>query len=476
MRFILGLALVAAVLGAACKKTDGTPAAAESGSAVAATPPAPSPVAPPATPAAAAPAATAPAAAAPAAAPWQVPAGARAGDASADATALGAAVTAHLVERVQKTQVKGARHVKLLLVLEGAGGAIIADVTEEGLAQDGAAAIKAMAGTPDVILPPLSPPRPFADKDAPLALEFKGPLVFLAHFASRGEKRDLAVAQDHDTIAVWTMIAASDSVDVAPAWEQTGTIKLAPGAKVTAPALAGGASPASPTGAAGGAGGAAAAPAAGGPLRATALDDALGAKGIAGAGVAARGATPRSQWAAVKGKLDPVTASVTAYTIWRVTSAGTSTLELAPPASRAGSWFDALSAIDAKDIDGDGIDDAVITAKWSRQLSGKSRHGKLVTTEQVDAIYVIGGAELAIGAQHAAQYTTETNLGDGENPQPAESIAFSHAIVPGSPPVLHVAVGASTISPSRVKGLLDPRSDAWLTAADLPIAFRSAAR
>lgn len=168
----------------------------------------------------------------------------------------------------------------------------------------------------------------------------------------------------------------------------------------------------------------------------------------------------------MKGKLDPVTAGVTTYTIWRVTSAGVSTLELIPPPSGSGSLFDELTAIDVKDIDGDGVDDAVITATWSRQFMGASKRGELTTNEHVEAIYVIGGPRLAIGAQHATKYTTNTNLGPGEDPQPGESIAFAHAIVSGSPPVLHVSVGATEISPKRLKGLLDPKRDAWLTAAD----------
>jgi hypothetical protein len=89
---------------------------------------------------------------------------------------------------------------------------------------------------------------------------------------------------------------------------------------------------------------------------------------------------------------------------------------------------------------------------------------KLTTTDHVDAIYVVGGATLAIGAQHAAHYATETNLGDTGNAQPEESIAFTYAITPGPPPALHVEAGASTVSPSRIKGLLSPARDPWLVA------------
>jgi hypothetical protein len=207
-------------------------------------------------------------------------------------------------------------------------------------------------------------------------------------------------------------------------------------------------------------------------LAATALDDALRAKGIAAASVAIRADKPRSQWAAVKGKLDPTTAAVTAYTIWRVTSAGPATVELVPPASPDGSLFDDLAAFDVKDLEGDGIDDALLIATWSRQFTEKSKPGDLTSTEHIQALYAFGGARLAIGAQHAIRYTTATNLGPGEDPQPEESIVFTYKLVPGSPPVLQFGVADSTVSPMRVKGLLDPKRDPWLAPGDLPIVFK----
>jgi hypothetical protein len=98
--------------------------------------------------------------------------------------------------------------VKTVLVLEGNGIALAADETDEGSAQDGSKATLALAGEADVVLPPLTPPRPFTDKDLPNdampALDFKGPLLFVVNFASKGEKRVLAVAHDQDTIVVWT--------------------------------------------------------------------------------------------------------------------------------------------------------------------------------------------------------------------------------------------------------------------------------
>jgi hypothetical protein len=65
-------------------------------------------------------------------------------------------------------------------------------------------------------------------------------------------------------------------------------------------------------------------------------------------------------------------------------------------------------------------------------------------------------------------------LGGTRNPQPDESIAFTWAIAPDPPPALHIETGASTVSPSRDQGLLNPSRDPWLVAGDLPIAFLAA--
>jgi hypothetical protein len=426
MRFTMRLALVMAFV--ACKKPGDQTAG--SGSA---TPTIPTP---------------APADAA-IATPWQVPAGTKPATGDADATALGTTITVHLVERVTALKAADARNVKTVLVLEGTGAALAADETDEGFAQDGARTTVALAGEADVVLPPLTPPRPFADKDGDLALDFKGPLLFLAHFESKGEKRAVAVAQDKDTIVTWTMIAASDAVDVAPSWSTTGTIKLAPGTKVNAPALVAAAMPA--------------APAAGGALAATALDDLIASKRINRDHVTRRVDLPHSQWAVVEGKGAAAGAPPESYTVIRVTAAGPSMVELAAPGPDA--WFDGVSGLDVKDVDADGTDDAVITATWERQRSAK----KLTTTEKVDQVYVVGGAQLAVGAQHASQYKTTTNLGPDENPQPEESIAFTYSIAKST---LHVEMGASSIEKKRVKGLLDPKRDPLLVPGDLPIAFK----
>src|SRR4051812_32998453 len=136
MRLTTALA-VAAVLGAvACKKNDGTVATGSgSGSAVVSAPPVAMPADATVTPVA-----------------WKLPAGAAAADEKADASALGPTVIAHFVERVQTNQSNGARYIKLVLVLEGAGGAIAADVTDTVVAQDGAKDIMAISGAADVVL------------------------------------------------------------------------------------------------------------------------------------------------------------------------------------------------------------------------------------------------------------------------------------------------------------------------------------
>jgi hypothetical protein len=393
-----------------------------------------------------------------AAGPWTLPTGASAADANADATSLGAQVTLHLVERVSKDEVGGGRGVKTIVVLEGSGGAIAADETSEGLAQDGAPATMAMKAPADIVLAPLTPSRPIKEDESIAELDYKGPLLFLVHFESKGETRDVALAKDKDTLAVWTMIAPSDAVDVAPAWEESGRIKLAPGATVTTPAITGAAAvpTASPTG----------------TLSPTALDDALAAKGVQHDAIAKRASGPHSQWAVVNGKMAGVNPAT--YVVWRTTAAGTSTVELAPPpAPPNASYFDEVTGIDVQDVDKDGVDDAVITAKWERQLSQPASKGHtLDTTERVEQLYVVGGANLALGAQHVRSYTTETNLGPDENAQEGESVTFDTAVVPGTPPVLRATVGESSVQSKRVKGLLDPAKDPLLKAGDTPIVFK----
>ena len=428
MWFTMNLALVLALT--ACKP-DATPAPPASGSGSAAMPTAqPAPID----------------AAVVAPTPWQVPSAAKPVTGDADATALGTAITAHLVERVSKQKAGGGRSVQTVLVLEGKGSALAADETDEGSAQDGSKATRALVGEADVVLPPLTPPRPASIADLPNdampELDFKGPLLFVAKFSSKGEKRALAIAHDHDTIMVWTMVAPSDSIDVPPSWSVTGTIKLAAGANVITPALAGKTT---------------------GTLAATSLDDLLASRRIERDHVARRADHAGSQWAVVEDKRPTAGDPPSSYTVIRVTAAGPSTVELVAPGPDG--WFEGVAAIDVEDLDNDGIDDAVITASWTRLRSQR----ELTTTEKVDQIYVVGGAQLSIGAQHASQYKTETNLGPYENAQPEESIAFTYSIEDGT---LHIKRGASSIEHKRVKGLLAPRRDPSLLPGDLSITFK----
>jgi hypothetical protein len=206
-----------------------------------------------------------------------------------------------------------------------------------------------------------------------------------------------------------------------------------------------------------------AAPALDSGLAATALDELIETRRINRDHVTRRVDLPHSQWAVVLGKGAAAGAPPELYTVIRVTAAGPNMVELVAPGP--GAWFDDVSALDVKDLDNDGTDDAVITATWERQ---RSQH-ELTTTEKVEQVYVVGGVPLAVGAQHAIQYKTTTNLGPKENPQPEESIAFTYAIAKGT---LHVEIGASSIEKKRVKGLLDPKLDPLLAPGDLPIAFK----
>ena len=221
MRASIELVLVAALGVAACKQSATTVAMTGSGtdsaqSASTASPPA----APPSVDAAAG--------------PCQRPATATSVSGDADATALGSAVVVHLVEHIVKPKPTDTERVmKSLLVLEGGGKAIVADVTAEDLGTDGSPAAMAITTESDIVHAPLTPPRPFQESDAHLPLDFKAPLVFIVHVTAKNETRDVAVGNDQDSIVVWTLVTPSDSVDVAPEWERSATIKLAPGAAVT---------------------------------------------------------------------------------------------------------------------------------------------------------------------------------------------------------------------------------------------------
>ena len=162
--------------------------------------------------------------------------------------------------------------------------------------------------------------------------------------------------------------------------------------------------------------------------------------------------------------------NTTSYVVWRALPSGTSTLELTLPESAA---FEDVTAIDVQDVDKDGVDDAMITATWQRSFEEPRGKGHtLQTTEHVEQVYVIGGANLSIGAQHVRDYKTETNLGPDENAQEPESVTFETSVVPGTPPVLRSAAGESSVQPKRIKGLFDPGKDPLLKAGDAPIVFK----
>ncbi|HEY4238841.1 MAG TPA: hypothetical protein VGM88_03465 [Kofleriaceae bacterium] len=443
MRFTIGVALVA--LGAAgCKKHEGD---AGSGSA-------PAPVA---IDAAAAPVPPAPPP--PVAGPPTKLTGTKAKPDAAeqvDATAAGASVALKLVTKTTDVARGAGVQVELHVMLAGGGKTWEYDASTDHLPADGDA--KKQPKGAETTVAPLSPPRPIADADSIASLDFAKPLLYLAKFKTPdddAEQFDFAIAHDGDQLLIWRMTGSVSAPDgKAPAWTQIAMIKLAPGATVTtggtaAPAPA--APPAAPkTGA----------------LSPTALDDAIASGPYKGKRPEKRVDTATSQWAVFE-VMAPGEAVPGAYDIWRRTAAGlsTKTIELA---SKSAS-FDAVTKVDVKDLDGDGIDDAVITTSWEDTF----HKGQIQTTQHVEQVYVVGGAErgLVVGATHVIGFTTETNEGPGENPQPGDSIDFQWAVVPGPPPVLHVAIGAQTIQKKRLDGLLRP-TDSIVAAGDQPIKFQ----
>jgi hypothetical protein len=400
-----------------------------------------------------------------AAGPWTVPAAARAVGADADATSLGTQVSVHLLERLQTYEAGGGRAVKTVMVIEGTGGAIAADETDEMVAQDGAPATMAMKAPADIVLAPLTPPRAFAENDSLVELDYKGPLLFLVHFESKGEKRDLAIAKDRDTLAIWTMVAPSDSIDVPPEWEQTGTIKLAPGTTVIAPPVAG-AAPAVAVGSAAAA-----------PVDANAaLDAALAAKHVKRSAVQKRITSATSAWAVIVDKANKA-GEVLQLEVLASRPDGIAEIRLAPP--KPGTFGDVVS-FEAKDLDGDGSDEGVLVVGWTRitTIPGEQDGWQVYTLEEARQLYVLAGAAptLRPAFAHVVSYETSSEGVPEENvtpyPEP-ESVTYDWSVATGKPALVKLTRTKSEVAArDRLRGVLDPASDPLFAAGsgkDIPL-------
>lgn len=150
----------------------------------------------------------------------------------ADATALGAAVVARLVTRVQPSQGDDLRRIDHALVLTGTRAMIV----ELGFALDDGARYPDAAASL-VTVPALEPPRPFvADDRGHATRPFAGPLLYrVDHATPEGMATALAIARDGDALVVWRSQALPEEQEE-PAfepWVELSRVALAPGAALS---------------------------------------------------------------------------------------------------------------------------------------------------------------------------------------------------------------------------------------------------
>lgn len=209
------------------------------------------------------------------------------------------------------------------------------------------------------------------------------------------------------------------------------------------------------------------------------LDAALAARKVKPAAVVKRVTTASSGWAVVGTRPDPMD-KPTEYLVLRVRAADTAELRIAPPPARQRPSFDGVESLELRDLDGDGQDEAILTAHWERTVQEafprQCPDCFQRTDEDATQIYVIGGkAALRIAASHAVSYKSTSLSMPEENTMPVptdEEVTYT-ASVAGRPPVLTVRRTRNEVSRTRrVKGALDPAGDPLLGGdRELPVAL-----
>ena len=205
-----------------------------------------------------------------------------------------------------------------------------------------------------------------------------------------------------------------------------------------------------------------------------ALDDALAAKHLAPDAVLKRVASPTSVWAVVASKRndlkDPVAIDVVASR-----ADGVSEVHIDAPAGKAS--FKGVDSLEAKDLDGNGTDEATLVLHWVRETSvkGEQPDWQLIGDEEGHQLYVLGGAPLHPAFTHLIAYssTSTTVPEDNAMSKPDDDTVTYDWSIAGKPPVVSLKRTKGEIAAKdRIKGELDPATDPLFGAGagkDMPV-------
>jgi hypothetical protein len=132
-------------------------------------------------------------------------------------------------------------------------------------------------------------------------------------------------------------------------------------------------------------------------------------------------------------------------------------------------------SLEARDLDGDGVDEGMVVLSWLRDtiqpFEKKKCRGCLLTTgEHANQLYVLhgSGSTLDTAFTHIVSYKTLSAAAPEDNPMPypdAEEISYDWKVTAGKPAVVTLTRTQNTIaSGKRLEGVLDPSTDPLFSA------------
>lgn len=215
------------------------------------------------------------------------------------------------------------------------------------------------------------------------------------------------------------------------------------------------------------------------PVDPAELDKALRHKHVAAKAVIRRASGPGSQWALIahrdKRKV------IRSYDLLRVRADGVATLSLEPPKGNHASFQepdDAIS-IEVRDLDGDGNDDALVIASWTRraEVHDPCEGCWRDQDESASQLFVVSGdgGEPKTAFTHLVKYTSSSESypeGNDASHADPDDVEYDWKVV-GTPPVLELTRSKAQIATEhRLPGTLTPTSDPLLSAGagkDVPL-------